>query len=363
MRAFRHALSMATATVLLVLGGCTTGGASARRAGAAPYPIAVTGSLVVLDGTGVLTALAARDLRPQWRLDLAARDPAARLGPYPRHALAVDARGQVYVAAPPWLFVVDGGTGQVRAAVRLPHDVDWLAPAVVDDGVYLAGADRTGAAMVALVDAGTHQVTDTATIRPAGGRYWPVYATAVFAGGSRLAVSYQGDSTTGLDVVDLGQLEPVACPGRPPGAQCSTNVHGGVAGYPGGLLAATGLADLARLDDGGRFTGYLATGLAGTHLREIAVDPAHQIAYAIGPCAYTGGLARIGLGAGRARLLAALASTGPGAVCGDRVLIAAGGAALAVMNARRVATLDAGTGVVIAARGMAAALVDAVLAP
>ncbi|MEN3307430.1 MAG: hypothetical protein V7603_3632 [Micromonosporaceae bacterium] len=361
MRAIRHALSVATATVLLVLGGCTTGGGSVSQVGAAPPQLAVTGSLVVLDGTGALTAFAARDLRPQWRLDLAARDPSARLGPYPRHVLAVDARRQVYVAAPPWLFIVDGVTGQMRAAVRLPADVDWLAPAVVDDGVYLAGPDRTGAPMVALVDAAAHQVTDTATIRPAGGRFWPVYATAVFAGGSRLAVSYHGDSTTGLDIVDLGQLEPLGCPGLPPGAECSTAVHGGVAGYPGGLLAATGFADLARLDDSGRVTGQLTTGLAGNHLREIAVDAGRRVAYAIGPCAYAGGLARVALGAGRTRLLAALGSTGPGAICGDRVLVAPGGVALAVVDSRRAAILDAGTGAVRVARSVAAAAVDAVL--
>jgi hypothetical protein len=362
MRAFRLALSMATATTLLVLGGCTAGGGGAGQAGAAPRPLAVTGILVTLDESGVLTASAARDLRPQWRLDLAARAPSARFGPYPRHVLAVDARRRVYVAAPPWLFVVDGGTGQVRAAVRLPADVDWLAPAVVDDGVYLAGADRGGAPMVALVDARSHQVTDTATIRPAADRYWPVYATAVFAGGSRLAVSYNGDSTTGIDLVDLGELESLACQNRPPGAECTSEVHGGVAASPGGLIGATGFADLVRMDEDGRVTGHLATGLTGNHLREIAVDPAHQIAYALGPCAYAGGLARIPLGAGQARLQAALASSGTGAVCGDRVLVAPGGAALVVADTRRVATLDAGTGAVLVARGLPARLVDAALA-
>jgi hypothetical protein len=204
-------------------------------------------------------------------------------------------------------------------------------------------------------------VTDTATVRPAAGRYWPVYATTVFADGSRLAVSYSGDSTTGADLVDLGQLEPLACQSRPPGAECTSEVHGAVVGFAGGLLAATGFADLVRLDDAGRVVGHLATGLAGNHLREIAVDPVHRVAYAIGPCAYAGGLARVPLAGGAARLQAALASSGTGAVCGNRVLVAAGGTTLAVVDARRLATLDAGTGAVLVARGTTTPIVDAIL--
>jgi hypothetical protein len=377
MRAYRLALSVTTAAVLLALGACTP-----DRGTALSRLPQVGGSLVALDSNGVLVSLAAGNLRPQWKLDLGARDRDARFGRYPRHVLAVDARRQVYVAAPPWLFVVDGGTGQVRAAVALPRDVDWAAPAVVDDGVYLAGADRTGAPMVALVAAAAHQVTDTATVRPAAGRDWAVYGTAVFAGGSRLAISYHGEKTTGIDVMDLGQLEPLGCPGVPAGAECTTQVHGDLATYSGGLVAATGLASLLLLDSTGREVRRLPTGLLNNHLMEIAVDAAHQAVYALGPCGYAGGLARIALPGGPSRLLvrpgrAAVAlgddlprnglrnladsSTGPGTVCGDRVLVAPGGGVLAVVDVRGVVTVDAGTGALLARRPMGGPVIDAAM--
>jgi hypothetical protein len=350
---------MALAAILLVLAGCTS-----APSAAAPRLPTVDGSLIVLDSDGVLTSLRAADLRPQWRIDLGGRERYSGLPRYPRHVLAVDARRQLYVTAPPWLFVLDGGTGRLRAAVSLPPDVEWLAPAVDGDGVYLAGADRNGTPMVALVDMAAHQVTDTATLRPAAGRYWAVYATAIFAGGSRLAVTYQSQTATGMDMVDLGELQPVRCQaGTRDGSGCAAQVDGGVVGYRDAAVAATGATNLVRLDGSGRVSSYLSTGLAGAHLRELAVDAGRQELFAVGACGYAGGLATVGLRAGAARLLAAPSRPGSGQVCGDRVLVAPGGAELAVVGARHAAMLDSDTGAVLVSRTVSAPLVDAVLAP
>jgi hypothetical protein len=399
MRSCRSVLCVALALMLLVT-GCTR----SRRAGGGFLLPAVAGSVVVLDSSGVLAALAARDLRPQWRVDLGTRARAAAFSGSARHVLTVDEHGRVYVAAPPWLFVVDGGTGLLRAAVALPRDVDWGAPVVVSSGVYLAGADRSGAPMVALVNIASHQVTGTTMVRPGGGRSgsgaaspgaaptrtWPVYATAAFAGGARLAVSYHGADTSGIDVVDLGELETVRCSGSLPGAECSTQVRGDVVGYAGGMVATTGLADLLLLDGHGQVTRVLDTGLGGSgssgaaqRITEIAVDETGHVAYALGSCGYAGGLASVALPGGRARLLRVPATAGSapaepvldapvrrgrpagasGSICGDRVLVAPGGSVLAVVNTRQVQTLDAGTGTSLASRAAAVPMTDAVMIP
>lgn len=402
MRSCRTVLCVALA-LMLVASGCTR---SRGAGGGFPLP-AVDGSVVVLDSAGVLAALAARDLHPQWRVDLGARARGARFGSTARHVLAVDEHGRVYVAAPPWLFVVDGGTGLVRAAVELPSGVDWGAPTVVANGVYLAGPDRFGAPRVAVLNIASHQITGTAMVRPGGGRpgrgsaapdaatarVWPVYATAAFANGARLAVSYHGTDTGGIDVVDLGELETVHCASSLPGAECSTQVHGDVVGYGSGMVATTGLAGLLLLDSRGQVTRVLDTGLGGTgssgaaqRVTEIAVDETGRMVYALGSCGYAGGLASITLPGGRSRLLRAPVASGSvsggpvepalgapmfragpaGAstsICGDRVLVAPGGSVLAVVNTRQVQTIGAGTGAALASRAAAVPLTDAVMIP
>lgn len=394
MRSYRTVLCVALA-LMLVVTGCTRG----PRAGF-PLP-AVSGSVVLLDSSGVLVALAARDLSPQWRVDLGARARAAEFSSSARHVLAVDEQGRVYVAAPPWLFVVDGGTGLVRAAVALPPDVDWGAPAAVANGVYLAGTDGSGAPRVALVNIASHEVTGSAAVRPGGpradprsasagaapARSWPVYATTAFAGGARLAVSYHGTDASGIDVVDLGELETVRCAASLPGGECNTQVRGDVAGYADGMVATTGLSDLLLLDGQGQVTRVLETGLGGTgssgaaeHVTEIAVDQTEHVVYALGSCGYAGGLASVTLPGGKSRLLrvpardgsapaapvlgAPVLRAGPaGSICGDRVLVSSGGAVLAVVSTRQVQTLDAGTGTSLASRAAVVPLTDAVMVP
>lgn len=338
------------AAMVLGLGGC----ASTPQRAPAPSP---TGSerLVVLDSTGRLAAYDVADLTVRWETALRA-DPPVSFGDYPRHALAVGADAVAYVVAPaegtrPVLFAVDTGTGRQRFALPLPDGVEARVP-VPDPTrhrVYLLASRPAGRdgrqAVIVVVDPGAPRVVETVPVSPADGRHWIPYAGTLSADARRLVISYHGDDTTGVDVLDAATLRraPCAAPGAVP---CTTQVHGRIRAYGYGLVAATGGEEMLLLSVDGRVTGRLDTQLAGNHLMEFDVDDARHRIYAIGPCGYTGGLAVIG---GTTRLIRPPGGPIDERLCGDRVVVVDDGDAVAVTGDNKIRIVDVHNGKVLRA--------------
>lgn len=349
----------AVAVALLCLSGCPAGqpraGGQPRAAGSPPR---ASSNLVVLDAAGRLTAYDIRDLSVRWSTTLP-----ASFGEFPRHAVAAGTDGLVYAVAAaedshPALFAVDARTGRIRFTLPLPAGVEARVP-VPDPArgrLYLLATRPSGTAggrqaVVVVVDPIGRRVMNTVPASPADRRDWIPYAGALIAGSDRLAISYHGETTTGMAIVDAGTLRPVPCP-----APCR-QVHGRILSYLGGLAAATGGEELLLLTMDGEVTRRLDSQLAGNHLMEFDVDDARQTIYAIGPCGYTGGLAAI---AGTTRLIRPPGTTVTDRVCGDRISVVDHGAAVAVTGGNGIRIVDVRSGKTVHAASVDRAPIDAV---
>ena len=282
-----------------------------------------------------------------------------RFGDVPAHALALGADGVIYVVAPaeasgPVLFAVDAGTGRPRFTLALPGGVEVRVPVPdpMRGRLYLLASRAAGRiggrqAVVVVVDPAGHRVTDMVPLGRADEHHWIPYAGELFADSGRLGVSFHGEDTTGLDILDAASLRPSSC-ARPDAAHCTTEVHGSIQAYGDGLVAATGGEELLLLTVDGRVTRRLTTGLAGNHLMEFDVDDERDVVYAIGPCGYTGGLARVAIGTGTSRLI----RPSPGAdesdveerVCGDSIAVVDSGHAVAITRRNKIQIVDTDDG-------------------
>jgi hypothetical protein len=251
------------------------------------------------------------------------------LSPDTRTLFVLVPRGQGQPAAPDRVAVLDPATLRLRASYPLDAATTYrsLALGARSGRLYLFG-NRAGphgqAALVATLDSASGRVLDRWVVRPAGGRNWLVYRGIATADERHLVVSYHGSDTTGADVLGLAGGRLAHCPAGPPWAGCLPGVHGDVVAVGDRLLATTG--DAQRVEEltlDGRVLRRWASGLAGNHLMELAVDAAGR-AYAIGSCGYAGGLSVIDLDTGPARPLAAPVAGGglagaPPTVCGERI--------------------------------------------
>jgi len=119
----------------------------------------------------------------------------------------------------PALFAVDARTGRIRFTLPLPAGVEARVP-VPDPArgrLYLLATRPSGTAggrqaVVVVVDPIGRRVMNTVPASPADRRDWIPYAGALIAGSDRLAISYHGETTTGMAIVDAGTLRPVPCP-------------------------------------------------------------------------------------------------------------------------------------------------------
>jgi PQQ-like domain len=349
----------AVAVVVLALSGCTV----------ASQPAAVPSSgasdrLVVLDSTGRLASYDVRDLAVRWRTVLKTDHPLS-FGDYPEHALAVASDGVIYAVAPaegtrPVLFAVDAATGRLRFTLDLPDGLEARVP-VPDPArgrVYLLASRAAGRAggrqaIVVVVDLGARQVLSAVPVSPDDGRHWLPYDGMLVAGSGRLAISYHGEDTTGVEILDAATLRPVPC-----AAPCM-QVHGRIEAYADGLAAATGNEELLLLTVDGRVTRRLNTQLARNHLMEFDVDGERQAVYAVGPCGYVGGLARTDTASGTTRLIRPPGSTVEDQVCGDRVAVAEDGSAVAVTGDGKIQVVDVGNGKILRTGSVGATVIDA----
>lgn len=351
----------AVAVVLLALAAC----GKEQRPAPVPSP-AGSDRLVVLDSTGRLTAYDVADLAVRWKVTLRSGHPVS-FGRYPQHALAVGPDGVAYAVAPaeasrPVLFAVDVDTGRTRFTLPLPEKVE--ARVTVADPtrrrVYVLASRPAGRggrqAVVVVLDPGARRVVETVPVSPADGRHWIPYAGALSAGMGRLAISYHGEDTTGVDFLDTATLRraPCATPGAVP---CTTRVHGRILPYGEGFAASTGFEDILLLSADGRITGRVDTQLAGNHLMEFDVDNGRHTVYALGPCGYTGGLAAA---AGSTRLLRRPGAPVDDRLCGDRVALVEDGAAAAVTGDNKIQIVDVYNGKTLRVVPLSATAIDAV---
>jgi hypothetical protein len=354
----------AAAVAMLGLAACAAG----PQPAAVPSP-GVSDRLVVLDASGRLTAYDAGDLAVRWATTLRTDHPGS-FGDFPEHAIAVGADGVIYVVAPaegarPVLFAVDAGTGRPRFTLALPDGVEARVP-VPDPArgrVYLLASRTAGRAggrqaVVVVVDPGARRVLSTVPVSRADERHWIPYAGALLAGAGRLAISYHGEDTTGVDILDAATLRPAPC-ARPDAAPCTTEVHGHILTYAGGLAAATGSEELLLLTLDGRVTRRLDTKLTRNHLMEFDVDEERHAVYAIGPCGYVGGLARIAVATGTTQLIRPPSADVEDQVCGDRVSVVEDGSAVAVTGGGKIQIVDVDNGQTLRTGSFAGPAIDA----
>jgi hypothetical protein len=171
-------------------------------------------------------------------------------------------------------------------------------------------------------------VLSTWNVRRADGRFWWVLDAAVSEDERRLYVSYHGGCaetdvcTTGADWLDIAGDRARRCQDQTyPYSGCLGRVHGSVAVYEDGVVAATGEGPIIQIDRRGRIARAWKSRIPGNHLMQFALDRKRRLLYAIGSCGYRGGLSRIDLKSGRSRVTGYPSSSSSGGVCGERIAI------------------------------------------
>lgn len=233
--------------------------------------------------------------------------------------------------------VVDPETLRVRARLPLRRRVAFRSLVVGSESgrLYLFGnrpaKRKTPApqgAVVAVLDPTSGAVLSTWNARRADGRFWWVLDAAVSQDEHRLYLSYHGGCsesdvcTTGADWLDIVGDQARRCRRQPyPHSGCLGRVHGSIEVYDGGLLATTGGARIIRLDRRGRVVRTWRSRVPRNHLMQFALDRKRDRLYAIGSCGYSGGLSRIDLKTGRARVTGYPSSNSRDSVCGERVAL------------------------------------------
>jgi hypothetical protein len=249
--------------------------------------------------------------------------------------------------------VVDIDKFEVRNRYPLPEGISFRSLAVGPrtGRLYLFG-DRPGkmvesrigrlrerSAIVTVLDPDGEQMFESQTIRRADGHDWLVSWGALFPDESRLFVSYHGETTTGIDWIEVTPRGLVRCQrrGKVEGGACISSAHGNAEAYKSWLLVATGTPQMEEAGKGGETIRGWDTKLGvetrekfgeDIHLMEFAVD-ADRL-YAIGSCANGGGLSRIDLQTGQVKLLVPTrsvlgsAAQREPAVCGERAEVGPG---------------------------------------
>ena len=308
--------------------------------------------------------------------------------------LALGRDGDALFVLVPWtpdarqvVAIVDPETLRVRARLRLPRGVAFRSLVVGSESgrLYLFGnrpAKRKTPApqsvVVAVLDPRSGVVLSTWNARRANGRFWWVLDAAVSQDERRLYLSYHGGCsesdvcTTGADWLDIVGDRIGRCRRRPyPASGCLGRVHGSVEAYEGGLLATTGGAPIIWIDGRGRVARTWRSGIRRNHLMQFALDRKRDRLYALGSCAYSGGLSRIDLNTGRARVTGYPLSSSWDGVCGERIALGPNSLVAAARNPApvpqsspsRLLVLDGNTGRVIHSTAVPVEAIDLVVAP
>jgi hypothetical protein len=314
----------------------------ALPAGAAPEAVPPQAAFVLLrDGRLVKVGIPRGPIAVR---RIARIRPLSQSGPL----LALDERRRLlYALLQNSVAVLDTRTVTVRRRFALPAGLRHRGLALgVSGRLYVAGnrpvrvVDPSSGlavedAVVTILDTRTGAIVSRRLAREAAGRSWFVWWIAVSPDERRIALAYHGGCggdagvdlcTTGADVLGLTDSDGlVPCsPSHPdePQAGCSAVVHGAVAAYREGFVAATGTSTLVELDRDGRVVRELDSRLARNHVMTLALDPDAGTVYVTGSCPYAPGLNRVTLATGRVDVLAP--ASGRRAICGERTAIGPG---------------------------------------
>lgn len=287
-----------------------------------------------------LLAVSASTGMVETRLTLGSKSPVPDVGRF----LALGRDGETLYVLVPWapatpqlVTAVDPGSVRIRARFRLPRGVAYrsLIAGSESGRLYVFGsrpaAKNTPApatAVVSVLDAASGAVLSTWDVRKANGRFWWVLDAAVSDDERRLYVSYHGGCsesdvcTTGADWLDIVDDRVRRCRGhRYPYSGCLGRVHGSVAVYEDGVVAATGEGPIIQIDRQGRIARAWKTRIPRNHLMQFALDRKRELLYAIGSCGYRGGLSRIDLKSGRSRVMGYPSSSASSGLCGERIAL------------------------------------------
>jgi hypothetical protein len=274
------------------------------------------------------------------RLTLGSKSPVPDVGRF----LALSRDGETLYVLVPWtpatrqsVMAVDPAGVRIRARFRLPRGVAYRSlVAGSKTGRLYAFGNRPAAkntptpatAVVTVLDATSGAVLSTWDVRKANGRFWWVLDAAVSDDERRLYVSYHGGCsesdvcTTGADWLDIVDDRARRCGGqRYPYSGCLGRVHGSVAIYEDGVVAATGEGPIIQIDGRGRITRAWKSRIPRNHLMQFALDRKRGLLYAIGSCGYRGGLSRIDVKSGRSRVVGYPSSSASSGICGERIAV------------------------------------------
>lgn len=226
------------------------------------------------------------------------------------------------------LQAVDLHSGHAGPLTSLPEGISFRAIAIGSqtDRIFVFGDRPDGAGRapyIAVLDPSARHLLRLVRVRHAKGLDWRVFAGAISLDERTLYVSYHGTNTTGIDALTAHGRSWLRCASAA-NAACVPDAHGAVAvRQDGDLVATTG--DPPDLIDihGKRVAHRWRTKLARNHLTELTLDVAGDTAYAIGSCAYTGGISKVVLhGAAPAKVLQPPATAGaPATLCGERATV------------------------------------------
>jgi hypothetical protein len=167
-------------------------------------------------------------------------------------------------------------------------------------------------------------------IRASGRHDWEAFAAAVSPDEKLLAISYHGDDTTGVDLVDIKRSPRATCPrAMSADRSCIAAVHGDVEFADRGLVATSGSEQLLVIGRDGTLERH-DTQLVDSHVTTVRIDPAGDVVYSVADCGYVGGLSRVDLGSGTVRLLATPRKS---PVCGSEMALLADGETLVAAGA------------------------------
>lgn len=323
---------------------------------------------------------------------LGPRSPTPDVGRF----LALSRDGDTLFALVPWtpktrqvVAVIDPETLRRRTRLRLPRGVAFRSLVVGSRSgwLYVVGNQparrRTPApqgAVVAVLNPRSGAVRSIWNARSADDRFWWVLDAAVSQDERRLYFSYHGGCdpeteqlcTSGADRLDITRDGARRCRRQPhPATGCLARVHGGVEAYAGGLIATTGGVRIVQIDRRGRVARTWRSGIPRNHLMQFALDRRRDRLYAIGSCAYSGGLSRIDLETGRARVTGYPSSNSPDGVCGERIAVGPRSLLAVARNPgpvpqgsrSRLLLLDGNTGRVMHSVAVPVETIDLVVAP
>lgn len=287
-----------------------------------------------------LLVVSASTGRIETRVTLGPESPIPDVGRF----LALSRDGETLYVLVPWtpatpqvVMAVDPASVRIRARFRLPRGVAYrsLVAGSESGRLYVFGnrpaAKSTPApatAVVTVLDATSGAVLSTWDVRKANGRFWWVLDAAVSDDERRLYVSYHGGCsesdvcTTGADWLDIAGDRARRCQGQThPNSGCLGRVHGSVAVYEDGVVAATGEGPIIQIDRRGRIARAWKSRIPRNHLMQFALDRKRGLLYAIGSCGYRGGLSRIDLKSGRSRVMGYPSASASSGICGERIAL------------------------------------------